>query len=131
MDSICVPALRPSPSCSKERLGIHQLVSFTLKTSHLRVFISILLLAFRACCLKCLCVPFSSSLFYPRDLLVLLREVVEERHRGGEDARHLGGLRRSALATGFRVVPSQLSTVSLVWGETSWSPCSLLSPRRG
>lgn len=31
----------------------------------------------------------------------------------------------------FWVVSSWLSTVPSVWGETSWSPCSLLSPSRG
>lgn len=78
--------LCPSLSYLKERLSILWLVSLTLKRNHFRAFISVLLLAFRACCLKCFHAPFSSSLFYPGDLLVLPGEaaVVERRSRGAD-----------------------------------------------
>lgn len=62
----CAPSL---PVCSNEGLDSLWLVSFMLKRSHFRAFTSILLLVFRDCCLKCFHVPFSSSLFYPRDPL--------------------------------------------------------------
>lgn len=56
-----MPEPCPSLSHSKGRLGILQLVSFTLKRSHFRALFSIFLLVFRACCLKCLHAPFCSS----------------------------------------------------------------------
>lgn len=89
MGSICVLAPCPSPSRSKEGLSILQLVSFMLKRSHFSAFVSILVLVFRACCLKCLCALFSSSLFYSSDLLVLPRQVLMESHGGGADTQQL------------------------------------------
>lgn len=61
MGSICLPDPCPSLSHSKDRQGLLQLVSITLKRSHFRALFSIFLLVFRGCCLTCLHAPFYSS----------------------------------------------------------------------
>lgn len=111
---------RASPSCSKERLSILQFV-FLLR-SHFRAFLSILLFAFGVHCLKHLPVPFSSSLFYPKDLLVLPGEAAGE--------RMLGTWTSSAAVPQPPVLGCSLSVIdhALSLGCGELERCSLLSP---
>lgn len=91
MGSICVLAPCPSLSHSKDRQGILQLVSFTLKRSHFRALFSIFQAGFQRLLLKMPPCPLLFICFTPAACWSSL-------HKWGVGAQNLGRLCCSALA---------------------------------